>query len=290
MSAYTLALVLAGAVCHALWNIVAKRAAGGTLFVWPFGCVSVAAAAPVALVAWRLHPQAFDGWMWLAVLASALVHVVYLLVLQKGYRVGDFAVVYPMARGTGPLLAVLGAVVVLGELPSALGWLGVALVLAGVFMMAGAASGVAAGGDAQRRRRGVLWGALTGCCIAGYTVIDGWAVKSLGMAPVLFYATSLVFRTLLLAPWALHQRNALRGQWRQHRTGIVLVGVLSPLAYCLVLFAVQSAPLSYVAPVREMSMLIGTLVGARLLKESLRPSQVLGAALMLLGVAGLALA
>lgn len=290
MSAHTLALVLAGAVCHALWNIVAKRAAGGTLFVWLFGCVSVAAAAPAALVAWSVHPQAFDGWMWLAVLASALVHVVYLLVLQKGYRAGDFAVVYPMARGTGPLLAVLGAVVLLGELPSALGWLGVALVLAGVFLTAGGATGVAAGSDAQRRRRGVLWGALTGACIAGYTVIDGWAVKSLGMAPLLFYATSLVFRTVLLAPWAFHQRGALRGQWRQHRSAIVLVGVLSPLAYCLVLFAVQSAPLSYVAPVREMSMLIGTLAGARLLKESLKPSQVLGAGLMLLGVAALALA
>ncbi len=290
MNTHTLALVLAGAVCHALWNVVAKRAAGGTLFVWLFGCVSVAAAAPVALAVWHVQPQVFDGRMWLAALASALVHVVYSLVLQKGYRVGDFAVVYPMARGTGPLLAVLGAVVLLGEVPSALGWAGVVLVLAGVVLTAGGATGITAAGSDARRRRGVLWGALTGMCIAGYTVIDGWAVKSLGMAPVLFYAAGLALRTVLLAPWALRSRSLLRGQWQQHRTAIVLVGVLSPLAYCLVLFAVQNAPLSYVAPVREMSMLIGTLVGARLLRESLKPSQVAGAALMLLGVAGLALA
>jgi len=289
MSVYTLALVLAGAVCHALWNIAAKRAAGGLLFIWLFGCVSMAAAAPVALFAWHQHPQAFDGWMWLAALASAVLHLVYSMVLQKGYRVADFAVVYPMARGTGPLLAVLGAVVLLGELPSVLGWLGVALVLAGVFMTAGGAAGIAASGDA-RRRRGVLWGGLTGLCIAGYTVTDGWAVKSLGMAPVLFYAAGLAFRTLLLAPWVLSRRALLSAQWRQHRTAILTVGLLSPLAYCLVLFAVQTAPLSYVAPLREMSMLIGALVGARLLRESLKPSQVLGAALMLLGVAGLALA
>lgn len=289
MSAQTLALVLAGAVCHALWNIVAKRAAGGLLFIWLFGCVSMVAAAPVALLAWHQHPQAFDGWMWLAALTSALLHLVYSLALQKGYRVADFAVVYPMARGTGPLLAVLGAVALLGELPSVLGWLGVALVLAGVFMTSGGAAGIAGSGDA-RRRRGVLWGGLTGLCIAGYTVVDGWAVKSLGMAPVLFYAAGLGFRTVLLAPWVLPRRALLAAQWRQYRTAILLIGLLSPLAYCLVLFAVQSAPLSYVAPVREMSMLIGTLVGARLLKESLKPSQVLGAALMLLGVAGLALA
>lgn len=174
--------------------------------------------------------------MWLAALTSGLVHVVYSLVLQRGYRVGDFAVVYPVARGTGPLLAVLGA--------------------------------------------------LTGLGIAGYTVIDGWAVKLLGMAPLLFYAVGLLFRTLVLAPWALRKGCALRDQWRQHRTAIILVGMLSPLAYLLVLFAVQAAPLSYVAPVREISMLMGT----RLLNESLRPSQVFGAAMMLLGVAGLALA
>ncbi|MGH8760575.1 MAG: DMT family transporter [Burkholderiales bacterium] len=289
MSVGTLALVLAGAMCHALWNILAKRAAGGPLFVWLFGCVSVVAAAPVALWTWWTHPQTFDAWMWMAALASGLVHVVYSLVLQQGYRVSDFAVVYPVARGTGPLMSVLGAVVLLSEVPSVLGWLGVALVLGGVFMTAGAMD-LLSGGDASRRRLGVLWGVLTGLCIACYTVIDGWAVKTLGMVPVLFYAVGLLFRTLLLAPWALHRRATLREQWRQHRTAIILVGLLSPLAYSLVLFAVQTAPLSYVAPVREISMLIGTLLGARLLNESLRRSQVLGAAMMLLGVAGLALA
>ena len=289
MNATTLALVLAGAVCHALWNILAKRTAGGLVFVWLFGCVSVAAAAPVALWAWWVHPQTFDAWMWLAALTSGLVHVVYSLVLQRGYRVGDFAVVYPVARGTGPLLAVLGAVLLLGEVPSVLGWLGVAMVLCGVFLTAGAMD-MLVGGDAQRRRRGVLWGALTGLCIAGYTVIDGWAVKSLGMAPVLFYAVGLLFRTLVLAPWALRKGCALRDQWRQHRTAIILVGLLSPLAYLLVLFAVQAAPLSYVAPVREISMLMATVLGARVLKESLSSSQIFGAAMMLLGVAGLALA
>ena len=288
MSVGTLALVLAGAVCHALWNILAKRAAGGPLFVWLFGCVSMAAAAPVALWTWWTHPQTFDVWMWMAALTSGLVHVVYSLVLQQGYRVSDFAVVYPVARGTGPLMSVLGAVVLLSEVPSALGWLGVAMVLGGVFMTAGALDILS--GDASRRRLGVLWGVLTGLCIACYTVIDGWAVKSLGMVPVLFYAVGLLFRTLLLAPWALRRSAALREQWRQQRTAILLVGLLSPLAYSLVLFAVQTAPLSYVAPVREISILIGTALGARLLNESLRPSQVLGAAMMLLGVAGLALA
>jgi drug/metabolite transporter (DMT)-like permease len=287
MSPTALALVLAGACCHAWWNIVAKKAGGGLPFVWLFGMVSLAAAAPVAAWAWWREPPHFSAWMWLAAVASGVVHVVYSLVLQHGYKVGEFAVVYPVARGSGPVLSVLGALIVLAEQPSSWGWTGIALVLAGVFLSAGGLRIVLGDGIGQRHV-GVAWGLLTGACIACYTVIDGWAVKTLGMAPLLFYSVGLLCRAALLAPWALRQPDRLRGQWQAQRRAIVTVGLLSPLAYGLVLTALQTAPLSYVAPVREVSMLIGTLVGARLLQEALRPAQVAGTALMLLGVLGLA--
>ena len=123
--------------------------------------------------------------------------------------------------------------------------------------------------------------------IAAYTLLDGWAIKSLGMTPILFYAVGLAFRSVLLAPFALRQPHLLIAQWRQHRQAILIVGILSPLAYLLVLLAVQIAPLSYVAPVREISMLVGTFIGASLLKESLRPAQYVGATAMLAGVVSL---
>ena len=128
----------------------------------------------------------------------------------------------------------------------------------------------------------------TGVFIAAYTVLDGWAIKTLGMVPVLFYAAGLALRTLLLAPFALRRMDDLRRQWRAGRAAIVAVGLLSPTAYSLVLFAVQRAPVSYVAPVREISMLVGTFIGASLLRENVKPSQVAGAAIMLAGVVGLA--
>lgn len=290
MSASALALVLTGAICHALWNIMAKKASGGLAFVWLFGLVSVVAAAPLAAWVYWDRPQQFDGLMWLAALGSGLVHVLYSLVLQQGYRSSDFSVVYLVARGTGPMLSVLAAVALLNERPSALGWLGVAVVLAGIFVSAGATEILLGDKRLQQRHLGVLWGLLTGMFIAGYTVIDGWAIKSLGMAPLLFYGVGLLFRTVLLTPFALRQPAALRSQWQTQRRAILVVGLLSPAAYTLVLFAVQLAPLSYVAPVREISMLIGTLFGAKLLKESVKPSQIVGAALMLGGVAALALA
>ena len=290
MSALALALVLCGALCHAIWNIVAKKSAGGLPFVWLFGQVSVVAALPVAAWIWHTTPQTFDTRMWLAAIGSGVIHIVYSLVLQKGYRVSDFAVVYPIARGSGPMLTVVAAVLLLGEMPSLTGALSVAAILCGLFISADGGRIFRARKDDNRTRQlGVIWGLLTGLCIASYTLLDGWAIKHLGMSPILFYVVGLIVRSALLAPFALRQPALLREQWQAHRASIITVGLLSPAAYALILYALQLAPLSYVAPVREISMLIGTILGARLLKEALRPAQVIGAAIMLLGVAGLAL-
>ena len=289
MSALALALVLTGALCHAIWNIVAKKAAGGLPFVWLFGQVSVIAALPVAGWLWLHSPQAFDAPMWIAAIGSGIIHVVYSLVLQKGYQVGDFAVVYPIARGSGPMLTVIVAVLLFSELPSLTGALSVAAILVGLFVSADGGR-IFRGGANSKRRLGVIWGLLTGLCIASYTVLDGWAIKGLGMQPLLFYVVGLIARSALLAPFALRRPDELRAQWQAHRGAILTVGLLSPAAYSLVLYALQFAPLSYVAPVREISMLIGTLLGARLLKEAVRPTQIVGAIIMLVGVAGLAFA
>ncbi|MDR3221676.1 MAG: DMT family transporter [Candidatus Accumulibacter sp.] len=286
MSGLALTLVLMGAVCHALWNIAAKTSGGGAAFIFLFGVVSVVAYVPVTVWAWVRSPQYFDGTMWFAATASALIHLFYALVLQKAYREADFTVVYPVARGTGPMLSVVFAILLFGERPSLVGCLSVGAILLGVFVSAGAVS-IWRGG-AEKRRLGVLWGVATGAFIASYTLLDGWAIKTLGMVPVLFYAVSLVIRTLLQAPVALSRAGDLRREWRARRAAIVTVGLLSPVGYSLVLFALQYAPLSYVAPVREISMLIGTFIGAGLLHENLKASQIAGAAIMLAGVIGLA--
>jgi drug/metabolite transporter (DMT)-like permease len=292
LSPEALALVLAGAACHALWNVAAKHSAAGAAqgagsafaLVWLSGLVSVAIAVPLLALVWPTQAR-FTPAMWTAIVASSGLHVVYSLVLQQGYRVGDFATVYPVARGSGPMFTVAAAVLLLGERPSAAGWAGVAAVLAGVFVRAG---GLRAGG--ARRGLGVAWGLATGACIAGYTLVDGWAIKTLAMLPLAFYGCGLVLRSLLLAPFALRRGADLRAQWRHQRRAVLVVGVLSPAAYLLVLMAVQRAPLAYVAPVREVSMLFATFLGAKLLKEAVRPAQLAGAALMLGGVACMALA
>ncbi|MCX7013235.1 MAG: DMT family transporter [Candidatus Sumerlaeota bacterium] len=286
MNAGALALVIAGAFLHALWNLAAKKASGGLPFVWLFGLVSLVFIAPVGVWFWLRDPRPINGAALSAVLASVGAHIAYSLVLQKGYQQSDFSLVYPLARGTGPLFSVFGAMTVLGELPSALGWSGIGCILIGIFLISGTEQLLRAADD--RLLKGVMWGGLTGLCIAAYTVIDGWAVKALGMSPPVYYALGLALRSTLLAPFALRDTRALRDQWRMNGRHVFAVGILSPLAYTLVLFAVKRAPLSYVAPAREVSMLIGAVLGAQLLREQNVRSRMVGTALMLLGVVLLA--
>lgn len=290
MTPTALALVLTGALCHAAWNILAKRCAGGLVFVWQFGLVSLAPALPLTLWSWHSEQFSLSPSMLVAIAASALLHVLYALALQRGYQAGPFSVVYPVARGSGPLLTVLAAVLLWHEQPSLAGWLGVSAVLAGILLLAREPERSQASQVEHALRAGLLWGLATGGLVASYTVIDAWAVKALGMAPLVFYPLGLLLRSALLTPFVLTRRDEARAAWRAHRWAIVGVGLLSPVAYTLALLALQRAPLSYVAPVREVSMLIGALVGARLLGESLTPVRIAGVLMLLGGVIGVALA
>lgn len=282
MNTVALSLVIAGAFLHALWNLFAKKASGGLPFVWLFGLVSLAVAAPFGAWSVYANSEQLTVRAGMAVVATAVVHVAYSLVLQRGYQVSDFSIVYPLARGTGPLFSVLGAMVVLRETPGLVGWIGIGCILTGIFLISGAARVLVAPLD--RVRSGLFWGAGTGACIAAYTLIDGWAVKALGIAPVLYYFLGLALRTAILAPQALRDIPALHRQWRLNRRYIVGVGILSPLAYTLVLFAMTMAPLSFVAPVREVSMLLGIVIGTGVLRESFIPSRLVGSAFMVTGV------
>jgi len=286
-----LALVLAAAMLHALWNIVAKRAGGNHHFALITVLMTCLLWAPVAL--W-FGLQEWSRWgrlEWAVLGASAAVHVLYFTVLLTGYRKADLTVVYPVARGSGPLLAALGAVALLGERLTLLGGAGVLAVCGGVFLVAGGPALWRGSQDAATRQRalaGVRWGALTGALIAGYTVIDGYAVKVLLIGPVLVDYVGNLLRVPLLLPPSLRDMAGLRSAWRGQWRHALVVATLGPLAYVLVLYAVQMAPLSHVAPAREISMLFAALIGGRLLGESDRGLRLVGAACMAAGVIALA--
>lgn len=296
MPASALALVLTAALLHALWNLVAKRAGGDQRFVLLTALMVAVLWAPVGLwVAWDELPR-WGLLAWAAVLASGLTHLAYFTVLLRGYRASDLTVVYPVARGTGPLLSALGAVLLLGESLSAVGAAGVLAVTVGIVLIAGgprllqALRGRDGDGDtaSQRVRAGLGWGAATGATIAAYTLIDGAAVKLLAVSPILVDYFGNLLRIPFMLP-LLRDRAALRSAWRAQWRHALAVAVLSPAAYVMVLYAMQLAPLSHVAPAREVSMLFAALLGGRLLGEGELGWRLVGAVFIALGVAGLAL-
>jgi drug/metabolite transporter (DMT)-like permease len=287
-----LALVLTAALLHALWNVAAKKAGGNHHFALLSVLMTVVLWAPVALWFGVDEWQRWGLIEWATLGASALVHVLYFTVLLTGYRKADLTVVYPVARGSGPLLASVGAVLVLGETITLLGGVGILAVCGGVFLIAGGPR-LFRGGDGAAHHKalaGVRWGAMTGALIACYTVIDGYAVKVLLIGPVLVDYVGNVLRVPLLALPVLRDRGgfsaAMRTQWKH----ALVVGGLGPLAYVLVLYAVKMAPLSHVAPAREVSMLFAALIGGRLLGEGDRALRLVGAAFIAAGVIALATA
>jgi drug/metabolite transporter (DMT)-like permease len=191
MSLTALALVLAAALCHATWNLVAKKAGGGNAFVLVGALLVAVVWAPLAWWAGWQAVGRFGAVEWGFLFASAVLHTLYFRTLLHGYAVSDLSVVYPVARGSGPLLSSAGAVLVLGESLSATGLAGMLAVVVGVLLIAGGPSlwrQVHAAHDVSARQRvrlGLIWGALTGVFIAGYTVLDGYAVKVLLISPIL---------------------------------------------------------------------------------------------------------
>ncbi len=292
MPAAALALVLAGALLHALWNIAAKKAGGDARFTFFSGAIMAVFWAPLALwVGWTVVPQ--WGWReWLVVAFSALLHWVYFVCLLTGYRKSDLTVVYPMARGSGPVLSSGVAVVLFGEQLSALGILGIGGVAFGVFLIAGGPGLWRAAHDPHQRARvhaGIYWGLLTGALIACYTVLDACAVKALALSPIVYDYFCNLLRLPFAAIPALRDLDEARALWRRQWRHAVVVGILSPAAYVCVLFAIQMAPVSHVAPAREVSMLFAALLGGQLLGEGDRWLRFVGAGCIAAGVAALAL-
>jgi drug/metabolite transporter (DMT)-like permease len=226
---------------------------------------------------------------------------VYFATLLRGYRLGDLSVVYPLARGTGPLLTALVATTFWGEALGTIGWVGVSGIVGGIVVIAGGPSLVRAlrrGGrshdDLARLRTGVGYGLATGAFISLYTLIDGYAVKHAHVSPILVdYLSNIVrlpltaFVILLLGRREpLPMRPYARQMWR----GALAVGALSPVAYVLVLYAIGMAPLSQIAPMREVSMLFAAYLGGSQLAERNPRERLLGAACIAAGVIAIAFA
>ena len=295
MSLQAFLLIILAGLIHSGWNIVAKKAGGDARFSLYTSICNAIIWLPLG---WWLGKDVVPLWglvEWAFVTASAVLHVFYFVVLLRGYRVADLTVVYPLARGSGPLISSLVAVTFLGEQLSTLGAAGIAGVVVGVFLIAGGPRMIIAirdGKDAEARQRvlsGLYYGLITGLFIAAYTVVDSYAVKVLLMSPILVDYVGNLIRLVILAPLAVKDWGETKRLWRVQWRYAAVVALFSPIAYVLVLYAVQTAPISHVAPAREVSMLFAALIGGKLLGEGDRALRIAGAVMIALGVTALGL-
>jgi drug/metabolite transporter (DMT)-like permease len=290
MSLASLSLVVLAAFIHATWNLLAKRAAAaGAAFVFASNLFS-----SIIYLPWMIWILIYDDltWSWpvvVCIVLSTVIHLAYSLCLQRGYQVADLSVVYPVARGTGPMLSSIGAFILLQETPTAQGIFGLLAVVAGIGLIT--TQGNLSAFNKPRGLDGVRWGTATGSLIAGYTVVDGYGVKVLGIHPVVLDWMTNLLRFFIMAPIVFSNWPRAKAKMKGHWWLAFWVGALSPLSYILVLTALEmGAPLSLVAPAREMSMMLGAMFGMLILGERVTAWRIAGCAILIGGVVLLGLA
>ncbi len=274
MPASALLLTLGAAALHALWNLlVAGSRDPVPVTAAMLGTSVVLFAIPAALtwdVEWRAAPY---------VVASAAFELAYFVLLAAAYTSFELSLVYPVARGLAPVLVLVATVVALGVRPGLQAALGVVVVAAGVLLV----RGIRRAADL----RGVVLAAGVGACIAGYTIVDKAGLRY--AAPLPYFELVATLATVPFVAGAIRSRGAapIRAAIAPRA---VVAGIAGFVAYLLVLAALERAPAASVAAVRESSVLIATALAALVLHEHVSRARLAGAALIVAGVALVALA
>ena len=277
MDPFVFAAVLIAAACHAGWNATIK---GGFDPLATTVVISIGAAVVAAALLPVVGLPAGAAWRWCA--ASVLIHLVYFAALIESYRAGDMGQVYPIARGSAPLMTAVVTTALVGERLGLAGWGGVILLVAGVMLLS-----LRGGRDLTRLdRKAVGFALFTAVTICAYSVVDGVGARHAGSANAysvaLFVGIGPVMVIYALAWRGREVIPAMRRHWRLGLAG----GTLQLGSYGIAIWAMTVAPIAIVAALRETSVLFGALIAIIFLKEPLRASRV-AAALMI--VAGLTL-
>ncbi len=275
MDPLVFAAVLVAAACHAGWNALIK------LRLEPFTAMTLIAIGSLVIVLPAtpfLGPVRPEAWPWVGL--SVSVHVAYFIALSEAYRHGDIGQVYPIARGTAPLLTALVSSLVLGETLRIGAWTGILLLAGGVFLMS-----LRGGRDiAKINGRAVAFALFTAVTICAYSVADGTGARISGN-PVayivwLFVADGLMMMVLVLLRRGPSAYSQMPPYWVSGLVG----GVLSLAAYGIAIWAMTVAPIAIVAALRETSVLFAAAIGVIVLKEPLHAARVVAAVLIVAGL------
>ena len=283
--------VLAAAVTHATWNAIAHGIKDQLLAFGLIGAGGILVAIPLVI----LSPFPLSA-CWPYLLASIVIHVFYNLLLMRSYRYGEFGQVYPLARGTSPLVVTVLAAVFAAERPSAAQVAGVLVVSCGLVLLvlagrtgrraaARGGSGGGAGRGGGLGRAALVAAVGTGLTIAAYTTVDGLGVRLSGSS-VAYIGWLMLLESLCVPAWALARRRhvLLSGTSRRVLGSGLLAGGLSVLAYGLVLWAQTRGDLAPIAALRETSVIFGAVIGTVVFHEPFGRWRIAATLLVVVGV------
>ncbi len=275
MTPAVIAIVLAAAAMHAGWNALVKGAADRTVIL---GLIATGHVLPALALVWFVPPP--DPAAIPYIVASTVIHWGYYVFLNLSYRFADLSFAYPVARGIAPVLIALGALFAADEYLAPLAWIGIATVSAGILTLA-----------AVRRAdpNGLAAALMTGLIIAAYSIADGLGIRVSG-SPV-GYVAWLFLAEIFVAAFVLVTRRRRLAALPRRAIAIGLAGgMISALAYGLVLYAKTLAPLGIVSALRETSVIFAAMIGVLLMGEGPAARRILAAAIVAAGIILLTLA
>lgn len=261
-------LALAAAVLHAGWNLWVKQSHDRWIALWgQMTCAGIMCS--VLLIALG----GANNIAWWPLAASSIIHLFYVVLLARAYNLGDFSVTYPIARGTGALVAAIGGILFLSDHLSILMFIGIGIAVLGILLLAGPA-----------HNSHVIAALLVSVTIGAYSVVDSYGSRQMGgnLYPLLlFIGTGITMSTYGLATGRRHDMAiALASTWKR----FCIAGIASVATYWMVLIAVQKAPVGYVTALRESSVVIVALVGTRYLGEKDMKRRVIAACIVVAGL------
>ncbi len=282
-------LVVVSCALHASWNLLLKRAENKFAFTALFLVVTPFIFAPMILLL-STHMPTLSGWT--CIFATGIVYASYFIGLAQAYLVSDLSFAYPLSRGLGPALTVVWGIVLLGERPSAVGFVGIALVLLGAFALQWQPKTSFCFRSLFNPSTLPAW--FVGTVYSVYSIIDKFAVGHLGVHPAVYIYTTYAVCAAIVFPFALYRygREGLRKEWQQNWRLCIATSLLNIAAYLLVLWAMSlpNTPASYIVPLRTLSVLFGVVLGTEVLGEGERWRKLLAALTLMLGSSLIALA
>ncbi len=268
-------LVICSGLAHSVWNLFTKRSMNKFVFLWSIHIGSFLILLPFFLIELLNSSISIQGWLLLGV--SILLQSAYVLLLIQAFRIGEMSQMYPIMRGTGAFLVPVVSVMFFNESLSLAGWLGILCIVAGLFVI-----GLRQSSGAAWSVKPVLIALLTGLCITSYTLVDKQVLQHI--SPIALIQLSNIGYLAVLTRPTLRTLPDLKKEWSRNKRILLLGTVLSPGSYLIFLYAMKLAPLSHIAPIREIGTVFGTLFGVWLLKESQGLQRIAWSAVIVAGV------